>query len=154
MKEALQDGRADRKRLDESVKRILAFKLLLGLIGEGKSVEKEKPADLPALLKKNGAIAKRIGENSITLLRNRDHVLPLKLKKGARILLFIAPDKEAPFRYLAKFAGKLKERGYIVTTAKTRDLHLFEPNLDLFDSVIFISDANPQYSEYNILVND
>ena len=148
MKEALQDGRADRKRLDESVKRILAFKLLLRLIGEGKSVEKEKPADLPALLKKNGAIAKRIGENSITLLRNRDHVLPLKLKKGARILLFIAPDKEAPFRYLAKFAGKLKERGYIVTTAKTRDLHLFEPNLDLFDSVIFISDANPQYSEY------
>ena len=146
LKEALKDGRADKKRLEESVKRILAFKLLLGLIGEKPAPEKK--VDLPALLQKNAAIAKRIGENSITLLRNRDKVLPLKLKKGARILLFIAPDKEAPFRYLTKFAQKLTDRGYIVTTAKTKDLYLLTPNLDVFDSVIFISDANPQYSEY------
>ena len=146
MKAALKDGRASKKRLDESVKRILAFKALLGLMpGE---IKKEGKIDLPALLKENQKAAKRISEDSITLLRNRDNVLPLKLKKGARILLFFAPNLPGPNQYLQKFAEKLSARGFRVTTAHTSDFGVLLNSIDTFDSVMYLSDANPQYSVY------
>lgn len=146
MKNALKDGRASKKRLDESVKRILAFKALLGLMPD--EIKKEEKVDLPALLKANQKAAKRISEDSITLLRNRDNVLPLKLKKGARILLFFAPNLPGPNKYLQKFAEKLTARGFRVTIAHTSDFGVLLNSIDTFDSVMYLSDANPQYSVY------
>lgn len=146
MKAALKDGRASKKRLDESVKRILAFKALLGLMPD--EIRKEKEVDLKALIEGNRKAAVRISEDSITLLRNRDNTLPLKLKKGARILLFFAPDLPGPNKYLQKFAVKLTARGFRVTVAHTRDFGVLSSLLDTFDSVMYLSDANPQYSVY------
>ena len=146
MKNALKDGRASKKRLSESVKRILAFKALLGLMPD--EIKKEEKFDLPALLKENQKAAKRISEDSITLLRNRDNVLPLKLKKGARILLFFAPDLPGPNKYLQKFAEKLSARGFRVTIAHTSDFGVLLNSMDTFDSVMYLSDANPQYGVY------
>ena len=146
MKAALRDGRISYERLDESVRRVLSFKALLGLMPE----DNMPKADMSRLLKENHAIAQRIGENGITLLRNRDGLLPLKLKKGARILLFIAPDKAGPFKALRQFKKRLEQRGYEVTMAKTSDFYVLEKTIDVFDSVMFLSDANPQYSsEYH-----
>ena len=134
MRAALKDGRASRKRLDESVKRILAFKALLGLMPD--EIGKEEKIDLPALLRENRKDAIRISEDSITLLRNRDGILPLKLKKGARILLFFAPDQPGPNRHLQKFADKLSERGFRVTVAHGPDLQMMMSLIDTFDSVM------------------
>ncbi len=146
MKAALADGRISRERLDDSVIRILSFKALLGLMPE----ENVAPAvNLPELVAENQKIAQRIAENTITLLRNRDQVLPLKLEKGARILLFIGPDKQAPKSKLSLFAQELTNRGYRVTIAsKTLDFSFMQTCVDAFDCVMFLSNANPQYSEY------
>lgn len=146
MRAALKDGRTSRKRLDESVKRILAFKAMLGLIPE--EIGKEKKVDFTAMLRENRKAAMRISRDSITLLRNRDNILPLKLKKGARILLFFAPNLPGPNKYLQKFADKLTARGFRVTVAHSSDLEMLLSMIDTFDSVMYLSDANPQYGVY------
>lgn len=146
VKAALKDGRISRERIDDAVRRVLTFKAQLGLTPE--ELAKEEKADMTALLKKNAEIARRIAEDSLTLLRNRDGVLPLKLKKGARILVLVNPNKPAPFKYLDKFRSRLAGRGYEVTMIGTKDYHAVVNLLDTFELVIFASDANPQYSEY------
>ena len=148
MKEALKDGRASRERLEESVKRVLAFKVLLGVTPCEDMGFIRETRDLNTLLKDNKVIAERIAENSITLLRNRDNVLPLKLEKDARVLLLYAPEKEAPRQHLSVFADELKARGCQVTMTPFSNFHVLEPNIDIFDCVMLLSDANPQYSEY------
>lgn len=145
VKAALADGRISRERLDESVIRILSFKALLGLIPED---DIPLNVDLQKLVDENKKIAERIGENTITLLRNRDHVLPLQLEQGARILLFISPDENVQKTKLDLFAQELTKRGYRVTVAGTKDFSTFKPCIDAFDCVMFLSDANPQYSVY------
>ena len=145
VKAALRDGRITYQRLDESVRRVLEFKVRLGVCGQ--TVE-EKQIDYAALLKENQQIAKRIGEHCITLLRNRKKVLPLKLAPGSRILVFIAPDKPTPQQRLQRFADQLCKRGFKVTTAKTKDYELLRSCIDVFDAVIYLCDSNPQYSEH------
>ena len=145
VKAALRDGRITYQRLDESVRRVLEFKVRLGVCGQ--TVE-EKQIDYAALLKENQQIAKRIGEHCITLLRNRKKVLPLKLAPGSRILVFIAPDKPTPQQRLQRFADQLRKRGFKVTTAKTKDYELLRSCIDVFDAVIYLCDSNPQYSEH------
>ena len=143
MRAALKDGRASKKRLEESVKRVLAFKALLGLMPD--DVSEESEANLPALLRENQKTAMRISEDSITLLRNRNNILPLKLKKGARILLFFSPNLPGPNKHLQKFADKLSERGFRVTVAHSSDFDMLVNLIDAFDSVMYLSDAHPQY---------
>ena len=147
IKAALKDGRISRKRLDESVKRVLAFKALLGLMPEEKKQE-EKKEDIPALLRKNHKAAMKISEDSVTLLRNRDNVLPLKLKKGARILVFRSPNLPTPNKQIQKFADKLTERGFRVTVAHSTDFGMLMDLLDTFDSVIYVSAAHPRYKTH------
>ncbi len=146
MKAALADGRASMERLDESVRRILSFKALLGLTPEEMACEPE--TDIEALLRENGKTARRIAADGITLLRNRDKVLPLKLKKGSRVLVFLSPDKPAPIKFMQKFITELEDRGLEVTQAKAKDYFVLAKTIDVFDAVFYLSDANPQYTEY------
>ena len=146
VKAALKDGRISRKRLEESVRRVLEFKARLGL---NKKVEKKSTGqDYAELIAENQKIAKRIGEHCITLLRNRAGVLPLKLASGSRILLFIAPDKPTPQQRLQRFADQLRQRGFKVTVAKPKDYELLRSCTEVFDAVIYLCDSNPQYSEH------
>ncbi len=146
MRAALADGRASQERLDESVRRILSFKALLGLMPEDMAAE---PAvDMEALMAQNKELAYRIAADGITLLRNRDNVLPLKLAPGAKLLVFRSPDKPAPLKFMQKFITELEARGYKVTVAKPTDYDVLAKTIDIFDAVFYLSDANPQYGEY------
>ena len=146
VKRALADGRISMGRIEESAKRVLAFKAILGLAEKGPArMEKEK---LQALLAENAKTAKRIAEDSITLLRNRDKMIPLRLPAGSRILAFIAPERPAVTKYLSRFVSHLEKRGYEVTTAKSEDMAVLRKSLKTFDCVMYLADANPQYSAY------
>ena len=78
-------GRYDEARLDRSVRRILDAKLRLGL-------RKHRLVDLDSVRtivgdSANQALARRIAERSITVLRDSMHQLPLaRLNRGARVL--------------------------------------------------------------------
>ncbi|WP_396448858.1 glycoside hydrolase family 3 protein [Actinomadura sp.] len=78
---AVRSGKITEKRLDESVTRILRLKQRRGLF-QGTAVDPAKAAasiGTPA----HKAAARRVAEHSITLVRNKGGLLPLKGKKVA-----------------------------------------------------------------------
>ena len=148
VKAALKDGRIALETIEDSVRRVLAFKALLGLTPEALAEEAAKKTDISALLKANGEIAQRIADKSITLLRNRENAIPLKLKKNANILVMFTPDKMPVRKNISVFTAKLKARGFRVTTIPTGEFNTFSDLLDTFDCVMMVSNANPQYGDY------
>lgn len=145
IKAALNDGRITQARLDESVRRILAFKAMLKL---DEPAQTATDTQIKALLKENAQTTRQIAEHSITLLRNRANILPLNLEQGARVLVLTSPDKPAPLEHLGEFRLEMTKRGYRVTMADFGNYPLMADLVDTFDAVFLLTNANPQYSEY------
>lgn len=142
---ALHDGRASMDRLNESVRRILSFKALLGLDGSCEPKVKEIPH---SVLQTNSDVAEKVAAQSITLLRNNNNNLPLKLNPGARVLMLVTPEKEVAMRPLEEFANEFIARGYEVTFAKFSDFRTWEKTVDIFDLVMLLCNASPRYVEH------
>lgn len=144
MKSALSDGRASMERLNDSVRRILMFKAWLGLDKEQavqKTLKKEE-------IELNKQTAVTIAEKALTLLRNRNNDLPLKLKVGAELLLAFLPDTEQAGKPLDYFAELLTKRGYKVTKVKLTELHTVD--LAKFETAFLLCNAKPLYVKYPI----
>ena len=95
LKDAVASGRIPRKRLDESVRRILRAKARLGL-------QKNRLVDVNALNSQFAKIAfehaaQDIGDRGITLLRDTAHRLPLDPTKPLRTLLFAVSGDPEPY---------------------------------------------------------
>ena len=81
---AVQTGRISRLRLDESVRRILAVKSWLGL-DRSRLVDIEKISDLVAA-PETEALADKISNASVTLLRHQNNLLPLPANTRLKII--------------------------------------------------------------------
>ena len=81
---AVQTGRISRPRLDDSVRRILAVKSWLGL-DRSRLVDIEKISDLVAA-PETEALADKISNASVTLLRHQNHLLPLPANTRLKII--------------------------------------------------------------------
>lgn len=82
--EAVRTGRLPEHRIDESVRRLLEAK-------EGLMLHEARMVSIPAIpeivgIPAHTAVADRIAESSITLLRNRSDLLPLAGTRSARVL--------------------------------------------------------------------
>lgn len=95
LREAVKNGTVTEKRIEESVRRILAAKYDLGL-----TKEREAPIDdIDIEVSKPAAIqlAREIGEHAITLVRNEGNLVPLrKLPAEARIFNLAITNGDAP----------------------------------------------------------
>ena len=78
----VNEGEVAQKRIDDAVRRVLRMKFRLGLFEKPFWSRSEYP-DFGST--KHAATAKAAADESITLLKNDDHVLPIK--PGARILV-------------------------------------------------------------------
>ncbi|MCW1734964.1 glycoside hydrolase family 3 C-terminal domain-containing protein [Seramator thermalis] len=78
----VKEGEVSQKRIDDAVRRVLRLKFRLGLFDRPSWSRSEYP-DLGS--PQHEAIAKAAADESITLLKNEDNILPLK--KGARFLV-------------------------------------------------------------------
>ncbi|TDC93281.1 glycoside hydrolase family 3 protein [Actinomadura sp. 7K507] len=78
---AVRSGKITRKRLDESVTRILKLKQRRGLF-QATAVDPSK-AGAAIRTAANKATAQRVAEHAVTLVRNKSGLLPLKGKKVA-----------------------------------------------------------------------
>jgi len=145
MERAFADGRASRGRLDDSVKRVLAFKAKLGVNLEHKVLEGKT---LETHLKKNQEIALNMAYKGATLLRNRKNLIPLKLKKDAKILVLVTPETPGPMKGATEFYNEFKRRGYEVTYAPFSQFNAVKPVVESFDAVFLICNAQPIYSDY------
>ncbi|TDD69598.1 beta-hexosaminidase [Actinomadura darangshiensis] len=78
---AVRSGKITEKRLDESVTRILKLKQRRGLFQDASADPAKAKAAIGTAAHK--AVARRVAEHAVTLVRNKDGLLPLKGKKVA-----------------------------------------------------------------------
>jgi len=82
---AVNEGIINESRINESVKKILSAKYWLGLL-DGNSINGNPEFD------KQKILAQRIADESITLLKNDDNILPLNLSEYSSITNVIVTD--------------------------------------------------------------
>ena len=96
IREAVRSGRITEQRLDQSIRRILRAKALLGL-------HKNRYSDVNRLMhavgnSENRAVAQRIADNAITLVRDDRNVLPLRPSPETRLVQINLLDTRSGWR--------------------------------------------------------
>lgn len=86
LKEALEDGRLTKERLDEAVKTVLAFKASMQLHKKPAMPPKEQLSVIGC--KEHKEKAKEIIDKSITLVKNTKNQLPLNPEKHKRVVIY------------------------------------------------------------------
>ncbi|MFI3249107.1 MAG: glycoside hydrolase family 3 N-terminal domain-containing protein [Rikenellaceae bacterium] len=97
--EAIEMGLLTEERVEQAVKRNLAMKVRLGLIGKDKKLYEE--GDLDFNPKKSQDLAYTLGSQSVVLLKN-DGILPLDSEKIADIAL-VGPNAHSPWSMLGDY---------------------------------------------------
>lgn len=121
MLEGVKNGIISPERLDEAVTRILATKAALGLHKEWKPLDEQEAKRLVGA-PEHKAVAKRIADEAITLVKEEKGVLPITPEKYRRVLLYPIETTEkaqgltAAASAAAKMKTMLEERGYQVDT--------------------------------------
>ena len=117
MERALNEGLVKMERLDESVRRILTLKARLGLgdmdkNGHDPHAESLQGSSLsPELTSQARFVATQVAARSVTLIRNRENLLPFDAKKVKRILLHLASPTPLKESNLTLLVEGLKARG-------------------------------------------
>ena len=108
--EALRSGYLERERLVDAAERVVKLKAKLGLF-EGREYKATEDD-----IKTVKSLLEKAAEKSVTLVRDVDEILPLKLDKGAKVLaITLSPSpKDHPEDDFPGFADALSERGYEV----------------------------------------
>ncbi|HWJ56427.1 MAG TPA: glycoside hydrolase family 3 protein, partial [Vicinamibacterales bacterium] len=119
LRAAVESGQITRARLDASVERILRAKALAGL-------HRRRAVDLDALPgivggRAHGAVADRVSERSITLVKDARNQVPLAAARDAQILYLSILDQPGGWRIAAPsrtFIPELKKRWPNVTSVE------------------------------------
>ncbi len=122
---AVEDGRLTEQHIEDSVRRILALKETLGLHKE------EKVVPVSGESRKNFQRTSRtIAEKAVTVVKDCNKVLPLKLDKGSRVLSYhFHGDPEYKVDALDNL---LRERGVVVTRVDDTESGKFTKTKDDF----------------------
>ena len=146
MLEGYKNGILSGKRLDEALTRILGIKASLGLHRRAKNEIVPEPEALKVLrCPEHEAWARECADKAVTLVKDREGLLPLDPKKTRKVLLEILGDFPSNERVLRRFHEKLEGEGFEVTeyvhenfeTAKF-DVRTFR---DTYDLVLYIGNV-------------
>lgn len=89
LKKMVEDGKVDVCYVDEAVRNILRVKFQLGLFEHPYAPEKEQTS---YLCEEHRALAREAGKRSIVLLKNENHLLPLKKEQKIAVVGAVADD--------------------------------------------------------------
>lgn len=123
LNKAVEDGEISIDRIKASVRRVLNMKMRVGLLDGAYDAEN---------IILSGDIdqtAAEIARKSITVIRNTQNLIPLSLKKGARILMvnFQAVAKDSPYiKQLNVVSEELTKRGYTVDSYLASEISHYE----------------------------
>ncbi|MBO0702409.1 MAG: glycoside hydrolase family 3 C-terminal domain-containing protein [Candidatus Dormibacteraeota bacterium] len=111
--DAVRSGAVDESLVDRALRRVLAQKAELGLLDESWSPDPGVDGELPLDDDESRDLALRVARESVVLLRNREHLLPLR--REARVAL-VGPVADDPLTLLGCYAfpvhvGPHPERG-------------------------------------------
>ena len=107
MLDGLKKGLLSHKRLDEAVTRILALKASIGLHQGNPVPGREALACLQS--REHQAAAERIADQSITLVKNKENLLPLTPRKTPKIKLIQITNERLPESGILEEVELLKE---------------------------------------------
>lgn len=146
MLDGYQNGILSDQRLDEAITRILATKASLGLHKKAKNQIVPKEDALHILQNETHVEwAKKSVDQAVTLVKDRDHILPINPKKTKKILLEIMGDFPSNERVIGQFEKLLLQEGFLVKRYEHEDfasakfdVHTFREKYDL---VIYIGNV-------------
>ncbi len=125
VKKAVENGEISIERIKDSVRRILKMKLHAGLIGD--TAIDEDSIELSGDVKE---ISTEIARKSITVVRNSQNLIPVSLKKGAKVLMInfqAVEKKDAPYiKQLNVVSEELEKRGYTVDSRLANEISHYE----------------------------
>ena len=134
MTEGYQNGILSDARLEEAVKRILAAKAALKLWRKQKTGTLVPGEEALSVLRceEHDAWARECADEGVTLVKDTQHLLPIRPQRHKHILLEMMGDFSSNEEVCRSFQFKLKQEGFQVTVYKEERLGLEEK---LFDTV-------------------
>lgn len=147
MTEGYKKGILSKERLEEAVKRILAVKAALGL--DKKQKEKRLLADISSLsilnCKEHDRWARECADMGITLVKDKEKLLPLRSDKQKRLLLELMGDFSSNERVLSSVKEKLEREGFEVTVYEKEGFEVMEDSVtsfkDKYDLVLYLANV-------------
>lgn len=121
--EAIDNGTLSMERVDEAVTRILGTKLAQGIMNTKSELTLLPPKGINLHSDEHKKLAEAVAKKSVTLVKDRDQLLPLTPKKYPRVRLVVLGDSDD---------GGFKEGGH-VTQAFKDALEKEEFKVTLFD---------------------
>ncbi|MCR5232204.1 MAG: hypothetical protein K6B64_06120, partial [Acholeplasmatales bacterium] len=125
MKKGVESGIITMERLDDAVTKILALKASLNLHKKNKLPVLDE-LNLVVGNESHQKIAREIADNSITLVKNLENLLPITVAKHKRVLFYSLESSAGSMGFSVavgannRFMEKLKERGFEVTLFKPK----------------------------------
>ena len=120
MKEGILNGLITEERLDDALTKILALKASLGLHKSNNLPNMDK-VDLVVGKEEHKKVAQEIADMSITLVKNKENLLPISPSKHKRVLFYSLESTAGSMGFSVavgannRFMKKLKESGFDVT---------------------------------------
>ena len=129
--EAVRSGKISMARVNEAVTRIIATKVAQGVMDTENNLCEPASPDIDLKLSAHKKMAKKVAQESVTLVKDRDKLLPITPEKYPRVRLVVLGDtddggfKEGG-KVTAKFKEKLTEKGFKVTVFDRKNLDFKE----------------------------
>ncbi len=147
MRTALHDGLLTIERLDEAVLRVLAVKAALGLPEKRENKTLQLPLDesLSLLGRKEGQeLSAACARASVTLVKDRDKLLPLSPDMHKRVCLFAYAEGRgfgsSAEQVAETMKNKLEQEGFSVTMRKAGEPFAeWESVKESFDWILYVS---------------
>lgn len=111
IRQAIEDGTLPMERVNEAVTRILATKLAQNVMDSKGNLLKKEPETINLKSEEHEACADRIAKKAVTLVKDRDGILPVTPEKYPRIRLYVLGDSDD---------GGFKEGGHVTQEFKKR----------------------------------
>jgi beta-N-acetylhexosaminidase len=144
MERALEDGHVSEKRLDESVRRVLAMKIKQGLITTEASEIPEPVRETLTLAANPKDFARNLAEKSVTLVRNDRSLLPLNPETTQTMLvLYATAYTEQGEKRIAPLLEVIRAYGVEVTVminGNCLDIHKREEAGERYDALLTVFD--------------
>ena len=111
IRQAIEDGTLPMERVNEAVTRILATKLAQNVMDTRENLLKKAPEKINLKREEHEECADRIAKKAVTLVKDRDGLLPVTPEKSPRIRLYVLGDSDD---------GGFKEGGHVTQEFKKR----------------------------------
>lgn len=151
--EAIDNGTLSMERVDEAVTRILGTKLAQGIMNTKSELTLLPPKEINLHSDEHKKLAAAVAKKSVTLVKDRDQLLPLTPKKYPRVRLVVLGDSDdGGFKegghVTQAFKDALEKEGFKVTLfdRKNLDFHeMFEEGVEdmekKFDLAFYVANV-------------